>query len=157
MSAEAWGGCIVCHPGGRSDDVTWMFDAGPRQTIPLDGMFNKANFHDQRILNWTAVRDENQDFALNTRGVFGGRGLIDDDRLFLAIGGTSGGADRALIEQFQQATGVVGRTNDLAGGALLPVLLGGRRDFAVATLSDDRVYKSDQYGASSAHTRCRTH
>jgi hypothetical protein len=142
MSAEAWGGCIVCHPGGRSDNVTWMFDAGPRQTIPLDGMFSKQNPQDQRILNWTAVRDENQDFSLNTRGVFGGRGLIDDDRLFLAIGGASGAgpADTALIEQFQQATGAVGTTNDLAGGAALPALLGARRDFAVATLADDRVY-----------------
>jgi DNA-binding beta-propeller fold protein YncE len=141
MSQEAWGACIVCHPGGRSDNVTWMFDAGPRQTIPLDGMFDKRNPHDQRILNWTAVRDENQDFSLNTRGVFGGRGLIDDDRLFLAIGGASGAgpADTALIEQFQQATGVVGTTNDLAGAAL-PALLGARRDFAVATLSDDRVF-----------------
>ena len=91
MSSEGWGGCIVCHPNGRSDNVTWMFDAGPRQTIPLDGMFNRTLPTDQRILNWSAVRDENQDFELNTRGVFGGRGLIDDDRLFLAIGGTTSG------------------------------------------------------------------
>jgi DNA-binding beta-propeller fold protein YncE len=142
MSQEAWGACIVCHPGGRTDNVTWMFDAGPRQTIPLDGMFNKQNFFDQRILNWTAVRDENQDFELNTRGVFGGRGLIDDDRLLLALGGASGAGptDTALVEQFQQATGVVGTTNDLAGGAALPPLIGARRNFAAATLSDDRVF-----------------
>jgi DNA-binding beta-propeller fold protein YncE len=142
MSQEAWGACIVCHPSGRSDNVTWMFDAGPRQTIPLDGMFNKKNPHDQRVLNWTAVRDENQDFELNTRGVFGGRGLIEDDRLFLAIGGASGVAptDTALVEQFEQFAGTVGTTNDLAGGAALPALLGARRDFAVATLSDDRVF-----------------
>ncbi|MCI0589265.1 MAG: hypothetical protein L0323_20815 [Planctomycetes bacterium] len=142
MSADAWGGCIVCHPNGRSDNVTWMFDAGPRQTIPLDGMFNKKAPHDQRILNWSGVRDENQDFELNTRGVFGGRGLIDDDRLFLAIGGTSGATptDSALLEQFQQVTGAVGTTNDLAAGAALPALAAGRRDFAVATLADDRVF-----------------
>src|SRR5262249_43016052 len=30
MSSESWGGCVACHPGGRSDNVTWMFDAGPR-------------------------------------------------------------------------------------------------------------------------------
>src|SRR5207237_191535 len=92
MSSESWGGCIVCHPGGRSDNVTWMFDAGPRQTIPLDGTFDpkKKSKIGQRVLNWSAVRDEVQDFELNTRNVFGGRGLIDDDRLFLAIGGTTG-------------------------------------------------------------------
>src|SRR5262245_19182861 len=143
MSSEAWGGCIVCHPGGRSDNVTWMFDTGPRQTIALDGMFDKRGPHAlQRILNWSAVRDEGQDFELNTRNVFGGRGLIDDDRLFLAMGGASGAGptDSALIEQFQQFTGSVGTTNDLDNGAALPTLLGARRDFAVATLDDDRVF-----------------
>ncbi len=145
MSSESWGGCIVCHPfGGRADGVTWMFDAGPRQTIPLDGMFDPNNTADQRLLNWSAVRDENHDFELNTRGVFGGRGLIDDDRLFLAIGGVNGAtpADTALIEQFHNANGAVTTTNDLRNGTALPSLaaFGARRDFAVATLSDDRVY-----------------
>ena len=144
MSQESWGGCIVCHPNGRADGVTWMFEAGPRQTIPLDGTFSKSDPTDQRILNWSAVRDENHDFELNTRGIFGGRGLIDDDRLFLAFGGTAGptAVDSALIEQFQQATGAVGTTNDLANDAPLPDLtvLGARRDFASATLPDGRVF-----------------
>jgi YVTN family beta-propeller protein len=142
MSQASWGGCILCHPNGRTDNVTWHFDAGPRQTIALDGMFNKKNPADQRALNWSAVRDENHDFELNTRGVFNGRGLIDDDRLFLALGGASGATptDTALIEQFQQFTGVVSTTNDLVMGAALPTLFGARRDFAVATLSDDRVF-----------------
>jgi YVTN family beta-propeller protein len=143
MSSEAWGGCVVCHPSGRSDNVTWMFDTGPRQTIALDGMFDKRGPHAlQRILNWSAVRDENQDFELNTRNVFGGRGLINDDRLFLAMGGASGAGptDSELIEQFQQFLNVVGTANDLDAGAALPALLGARRDFAVATLDDDRVF-----------------
>src|SRR5262249_42245287 len=143
VASEAWGGCIVCLPGGRSDNVTWMFDTGPRQTIALEGMFDKRGPHAlQRILNWSAVRDEGQDFELNTRNVFGGRGLIDDDRLFLAMGGASGvgPTDTALIEQFQQFTGNVGTTNDLDAGATLPTLRGARRDFAVATVDDDRVF-----------------
>jgi YVTN family beta-propeller protein len=145
MSQESWGGCIVCHPlNGRSDNVTWMFDAGPRQTIPLDGTFSKLNFADQRALNWSAVRDEIHDFELNTRGVFGGRGLIDDDRLFYAVGGASGATpnDVSLIEQFQQFTGVVSTTNDLQNGAPLPTLtgFGPRRDFGLATLADGRMF-----------------
>ena len=141
MSAASWGGCIVCHPNGRTDNVTWHFDAGPRQTFPLDGMFDKNNPHDQRALNWSAVRDENQDFELNTRGVFGGQGLIDDDRLLLAIAGASGATptDTGLIEQFQQFTRAVTTTNDLAGGAPLPSVMA-RRDFAIATLDDDRIF-----------------
>jgi YVTN family beta-propeller protein len=144
MSMNGWGACIVCHPNGRSDSVTWIFPAGPRQTISLDGMFNRKNPADQRILNWSALRDENQDFELNTRNVFGGRGLIDDDRLFLAIsGGTfNPESETPLIEQFQQVTGAVTTTNDLANGAALPDLssFSPRRDFAVATLGDDRVF-----------------
>ncbi len=153
MASESWGGCIVCHPNGRSDNVTWMFDAGPRQTIPLDGMFNRNNPMDQRILNWSAVRDENQDFELNTRGVFMGRGLIDDDRLFFALGGASGATptDSSLIEQFHQVTQGVTTTNDLAGGAL-PAIIIGRRDFASATLPDGRIYIIGGRSGSGAGT-----
>ncbi len=141
LASESWGSCIACHPQGRSDNVTWMFDAGPRQTIPLDGTFaHTADSFDQRILNWSGVRDEVHDFELNTRGVSGGRGLIDDDRLFLAIGGVGAAADYTTqIEQFQQVTGTVGPTNDLANGAAFPPVPGGRSDFGLATLDDGRV------------------
>ncbi len=142
LANESWGACIACHPLGRSDNVTWMFDAGPRQTIPLDGTFshNQDAPIDQRILNWSAVRDEVHDFELNTRNVSGGRGLIDDDRLFLSIGGVGASADfTTQIEQFQQATGVVGTSNDLAGGPAFPALLSGRSDFGMATLEDGRI------------------
>src|SRR5262249_10238754 len=145
MSSEGWGSCATCHPRGRSDNVTWMFDAGPRQTISLDGTVSKFPPHDQRILNWSGVRDEVQDFELNTRQVFCGRGLIKDDRLSLRIGGASGATptDSALVEQFDQFFGVVSTTNDLTGALVappLPALLDARRDFAIATLSDDRVF-----------------
>ena len=76
-SDRGWGGCWSCHPDGRTDNVTWSFEAGPRQTVSLDGTFsNIEGLADQRLLNWTPVRDENPDFELNTRGVFGGRGFI---------------------------------------------------------------------------------
>ena len=39
-SDRGWGGCWSCHPDGRTDTVTWSFEAGPRQTISLDGTFN---------------------------------------------------------------------------------------------------------------------
>ena len=140
MSSEAWGSCATCHPRGRSDNVTWMFDAGPRQTISLDGTVNKFPPHDQRILNWSGVRDEVQDFELNTRQVFGGQGLIFDDRLFLAIGGANGAgpADSAVVTQFHQFSGAVGPNNDFTNTPL-PALTTPRRDFAIATLPDDRV------------------
>ena len=37
MSAHGSASCSSCHPSGRSDGVTWMFDDGPRQTISMEG------------------------------------------------------------------------------------------------------------------------
>jgi hypothetical protein len=93
MSDSGWGSCYGCHPRGLTDGVTWMFGDGPRQTIsmestaahpqlPVINVNVNANgapllpaFH-QRVLNWSAVRDEIQDFELNVRNVSGGQGLI---------------------------------------------------------------------------------
>lgn len=141
MSAASWGSCGACHPLGLSDGVTWSFASGPRQTIALDGMFNRFHGSDQRILNWSAVRDENQDFEENTRIVSGGVGLIDDDRLVFIAGGVpaNGAIDTAQVLQYQQARNQVSTGNDLAAGTTLPALLGPRRDFGMATLSDGRI------------------
>jgi YVTN family beta-propeller protein len=78
MSDRGWGGCRSCHFQGLTDNVTWMFADGPRQTIPLDGTFDHLSLNSHKILNWSAVRDEVQDFDLNTRAVFGGQGLINN-------------------------------------------------------------------------------
>jgi len=91
MSNFGWSNCASCHPNGRTDGVTWMFPDGPRQTISLDGTFdhqlvnNQAILDHIRILNWSAVRDEVQDFELNTRGVSGGEGLIRDGRAVINL------------------------------------------------------------------------
>ena len=93
MSDSGWGSCYGCHPRGLTDSVTWMFGDGPRQAISMESTaahpqlaqigINVNNnfapllptFH-QRALNWSAVRDEIQDFELNIRNVSGGQGLI---------------------------------------------------------------------------------
>lgn len=97
MSDSGWGSCYGCHPRGLTDGVTWMFGDGPRQTVSMDstaaherarpqtamvGVNVNSNFapllpaFHQRALNWSAVRDEIQDFELNIRNVSGGQGLI---------------------------------------------------------------------------------
>jgi YVTN family beta-propeller protein len=93
MSDSGWGSCYGCHPRGLTDGVTWMFGDGPRQTISMEstavhsqlaqvGVNVNNNFapllpnFKQRALNWSAVRDEIQDFELNIRNVSGGQGLI---------------------------------------------------------------------------------
>ncbi|NVB43714.1 hypothetical protein G6O69_38280 [Pseudenhygromyxa sp. WMMC2535] len=77
-SANGWVSCAGCHPFGTTDNVTWSFPAGPRQTVDTSASFN-AGGTEQRILNWTAIFDEIHDFELNTRGVAGGTGAIVSD------------------------------------------------------------------------------
>jgi YVTN family beta-propeller protein len=79
LNGAAWGSCGGCHVDGLSDNVTWYFARGPRQTTSLDGTFGKnppPGKIDQRILNWTAVNDEIADFETNVRGISGGVGAI---------------------------------------------------------------------------------
>ncbi|MEL6181396.1 MAG: hypothetical protein AAFS10_20730, partial [Myxococcota bacterium] len=75
-SKEGWGSCQGCHPMGLTDNVTFAFAAGPRQSVSLDGQFAPNDPSDMRALNWTAIFDETQDFELYTRGVPGGLGSM---------------------------------------------------------------------------------
>jgi len=89
-SDNAWSSCASCHDDGHSDNVTWIFETGPRQTIPLEGTFARNNLNDQRILNWSAVRGSNTDFNNNARGIQGGRGFAADPT-------ATPGEDRSLL------------------------------------------------------------
>lgn len=84
-STNGWVSCAGCHPFGTTDNVTWSFPAGPRQTADTSATFN-AGATEQRILNWTAIFDEVHDFELNTRGVAGGTGAIVNDTALNANG-----------------------------------------------------------------------
>ena len=74
---EGWSSCGSCHPDGLSDNITWQFAAGPRQTTSQDGSFSHGpGPQKQRIFNWTGIFDEHHDFERNTRDVSGGLGAI---------------------------------------------------------------------------------
>ena len=79
-SSESWEACGSCHPDGLTDNITWVFPAGPRQTISMDGTFSHApgRAQEQRVLNWSAIFKEVHDFERNTRLVSGGLGAITD-------------------------------------------------------------------------------
>lgn len=83
-SDNGWSSCASCHDDGHSDNVTWIFETGPRQTIPLEGMFARKlgvpDLGDQRILNWSGVRGSNTDFNNNAIGIQGGKGFATDVR-----------------------------------------------------------------------------
>jgi len=76
MSNNGWGSCASCHPFGLTDNVVWIFGAGPRRTIPQHADFAPGDPRTLRALNWSAIFDEQEDFELNIRGVSGGAGLI---------------------------------------------------------------------------------
>ena len=87
LSDTGWGSCYSCHVNGLVDSVTWMFPDGPRQSISMQSTFTLEDVviangkpvlpeSHQRVLNWSAVRDEVQDFTRNVRAVSGGGGLI---------------------------------------------------------------------------------
>jgi cytochrome c peroxidase len=73
MSADGWGACAACHPFGLTDNVVWIFGSGPRRTISQHQDFAGGV---QRVLNWSGVFDEEQDFEGNIRGTSGGKGLL---------------------------------------------------------------------------------
>lgn len=76
LLGQGWGSCATCHFEGLSDNVTWYFARGPRQSTSLEGSFATGDPTDQRIFNWTAVADEIADFEAVMRGLYGGVGAI---------------------------------------------------------------------------------
>ncbi len=76
-SRDGWSSCASCHPDGRSDNVTWMLEDGPRQTPSLVGFFSASQPEDQRIAGWSATRGSVTDFNVFIRNVMGGVGFSD--------------------------------------------------------------------------------
>lgn len=155
MSSEGWGNCYNCHPSGLHDGVTWMFGDGPRQTISLEstgehpqpagGPHLNANGapllpdFKQRVLNWSAVRDEIQDFELNIRAVSGGEGLIADGQAVFNLvptANTGRSADEDALAAYV-ALGVRApisplRPSNVGGNIGDPTISAGRALFASA-------------------------
>lgn len=76
---EGWSACSSCHPDGYTDNVTWIFASGPRQSTSQDGSFSHGpGAQKQRMFNWTGIFDEHHDFERNTRDVSGGLGVITE-------------------------------------------------------------------------------
>lgn len=71
LSSEGWQSCASCHFKGLTDGVVWQFAAGPRKSVPLNATFNPHNRSQQRLLNYSAIFDEVEDFEANIRNVSG--------------------------------------------------------------------------------------
>ena len=71
LSSEGWQSCSSCHFEGLTDSIVWQFGVGPRKSVPLNATFNPNNPADQRVLNYSAIFDEVEDFEANIRNVSG--------------------------------------------------------------------------------------
>jgi hypothetical protein len=76
LRGQAWSSCQTCHMDGLSDNVTWYFARGPRQSNSIEGSFASKDPTDQRIFNWTAIQDEVHDNENTVRGLQGGVGAL---------------------------------------------------------------------------------
>ena len=71
LSSDGWQACSSCHFKGLTDGVIWEFPAGPRKSVPLNATFDPRNRAEQRVLNYSAIFDEVEDFDINVRNVSG--------------------------------------------------------------------------------------
>ena len=72
QSKDAWSTCGSCPSRGSFRRRDLDLGDGPRNTIPLDGLYSEINGpHDIRINNYSAARDSITDFNNNSRGVQG--------------------------------------------------------------------------------------
>jgi len=71
LSSEGWQSCASCHFKGLTDGVVWQFGAGPRKSVSLNATFSPHKTSQQRLLNYSAIFDEVEDFEANIRNVSG--------------------------------------------------------------------------------------
>src|SRR5207249_1526024 len=91
LSSLGWQSCASCHFKGLTDGVVWQFAAGPRKSVPLNASFSPHNRTTQRLLNYSAIFDEVEDFEANIRNVSG------PGNLAVAINGNSLNPNQGLL------------------------------------------------------------
>lgn len=114
LSSEGWQSCASCHFKGLTDGVVWQFGVGPRKSVPLNSTWNPHNRDQQRVLNYSAIFDEVEDFELNIRNVSGpgalavainGNTLDPNHGLLIADNGTNINLAPGVINALAKANG----------------------------------------------------
>ena len=112
LSSEGWQSCASCHFKGLTDAVVWQFGVGPRKSVPLNSTWNPHNRDQQRVLNYSAIFDEVEDFELNIRNVSGpgnlatpinGNAFNPNQGLLIADNGTNINLAPTVINPFGKA------------------------------------------------------
>ena len=118
-NGEGWSSCGSCHPDALSDNITWIFGTGPRQTTSQDGSFSHGTTGmKQRVFNWTGVFDEHHDFERNVRDVSGGLGAVTKPKAGQACGALASEDALALGGNLGKPVKVSNDTE--VGGCVLP-------------------------------------
>ncbi|NJM08306.1 c-type cytochrome [Candidatus Gracilibacteria bacterium] len=121
MAKVSWVSCASCHADGGSDNITWMFPDGPRQTPALWNAADTLPWH------WSAALDEPQDVEDSIHTIQRGLGLAT-------------GADPPLL-----GAPNAGRSADL--DALAAFLLRGIQPPALAPVEGDIARGRAVFGA----------
>ena len=104
LSAEGRQSCASCHFNGWTDGVVWQFAAGPRRSLPLNGVFNPADPDDQRLFGYSALFDEVQDYERYVRDLAGpgplAGGALDPDHGLLISDGRDINLAPAVLNAF---------------------------------------------------------
>ncbi len=139
LRGQGWNSCEACHPDGLTDNITWYFGRGPRQTTSLDGSYGPSG--ERRLYNWTAIFDETHDFELNTRGNSGGVGAVvhrtmmpaaaDDRIIFDGVSPTG-----AQIATATPQAGLNGSVTNILAAAGVPAAAGSPGATVTSSLAD---------------------
>ncbi len=150
LRGQAWNSCETCHGDGLTDNVTWFFARGPRQSTSLDGSYDSDDPTERRIFNWTAIFDETHDFELNTRGNSGGLGAIVH-----AVSMPPGAADRIVFDGTTPAAGQMPTATPQAGlsGSTASMMPGGSNPVRSVLADWDHI---EEYIASIRSPRAPT-
>lgn len=95
-SRDGWSGCDSCHSEGVTDNVTWIFATGPRQTMSMASTFAHLNPRNQKTLNWDGVRGNVHEFNNNARAIQGGVGQAHDGNPVIPAGETTASTERTF-------------------------------------------------------------
>ena len=145
FGGQAWNSCEGCHPGGLTDNVTWFFATGPRQSVALDGSYG-PNF-EHRVFNWTGIFDEIADFEGNTRGISGGVGaivhdntgaVVADDRIIFDVAAPTVSITGAQLQTVDLQAGLNGSTFELIDQGVPAFDVNGNDVTALSVLEDFR-------------------
>lgn len=158
MSQDGYISCATCHLDGGDDGRTWdrlHLGEGLRNTTVLWGKNGMA----QGNVHWSGNFDEIQDFELDMRGPFGGRGMIpEEEEANTSLGAPNAGRSE-LLDALAAYVRSLGKSDvpkspyKAANGKMTPEALRGKALFEARNCTSchnpERDYSDSSLGANA--------